>query len=96
MRTNMALYTSGRLGPWRGESERFLAAQQIMHGTGFVGTFPFLEMGLPQVLLDAFDATRLLDAIERYRATATVLVPGMLNRLVEAAEQRPGAAASIA
>ena len=50
MQANISLYRSGDYGPWLGEHECFLAAQQIMHGTGFVGTFPFLEMGLPQVL----------------------------------------------
>jgi acyl-CoA synthetase (AMP-forming)/AMP-acid ligase II len=95
MRTNVALYQSGRYGPWRQRDECFLAAQQIMHGTGFVGTFPFLEMGLPQVLADSFDAARILDAIDRHQVTTTVLVPPMMARLVDMATERPGSAASL-
>lgn len=95
MRTNIGLYKSHHYGPWLGENECFLAAQQIMHGTGFVGTFPFLEMGLPQVLAESFDAARLLEAIDRHRVTTTVLVPPMMSRLVDAAAQRPGAGASL-
>jgi acyl-CoA synthetase (AMP-forming)/AMP-acid ligase II len=95
MRTNIDLYESGHFGRWLGGDECFLAAQQIMHGTGFVGTFPFLEMGLPQVLAETFDAAAILEAIDRHRVTTTVLVPPMMSRLVDAAIQRPGAGASL-
>ena len=95
MRTNIGLYESGHYGPWLGEDECFLAAQQIMHGTSFVGTFPFLEMGLPQILAGSFDAEGILEAIDRHRVTATVLVPSMMSRLVDAAMRRPGAGASL-
>lgn len=95
MRTNISLYQLGRYGAWLGDEECFLAAQQIMHGTGFVGTFPFLEMGLPQVLATSFDPTQILDAVERHRVTSTVLVPPMLIRLTHAASQRPGSASSL-
>ncbi|HYM03370.1 MAG TPA: fatty acid--CoA ligase family protein, partial [Stellaceae bacterium] len=84
-----------RFGPWLGKHECFLAAQQIMHGTGFVGTFPFLEMGLPQVLAASFEAPRILEAIERHRVTTTVLVPPMMSRVVDAALERPGAGMSL-
>lgn len=95
MRINTDLYETGHFGPWLGKGECFLAAQQIMHGTGFVGTFPFLEMGLPQVLAESFDATAILEAIDRHRVTTMVLVPPMMSRLVDAAVGRPGAAASL-
>jgi acyl-CoA synthetase (AMP-forming)/AMP-acid ligase II len=95
MRINIDLFHSGRYGAWQGKSECFLAAQQIMHGTGFIGTFPFLEMGLPQVLIDAFDAERVLDTIDRFGVTTTVLVPPMLARLVDAAMRRPGAGRTL-
>ena len=95
MRTNIALYRSGRYGPWHEAEECFLAAQQIMHGTGFVGTFPFLEMGRPQVLADGFDAGRILDAIDRFGVSATVLVPPMMARLVDIALERPESGGSL-
>jgi acyl-CoA synthetase (AMP-forming)/AMP-acid ligase II len=95
MRTNIALYRSNRYGSWREPEECFLAAQQIMHGTGFVGTFPFLEMGRPQVLVNAFDAAAVLEAIDRFGVTTTVLVPPMMARLVDVAIERPGSGASL-
>jgi acyl-CoA synthetase (AMP-forming)/AMP-acid ligase II len=95
MRTNVDLYRSGRYGPWHEESECFLANQQIMHGTGFVGTFPFLRMGLPQVLVDTFDEHRIIAAIARHRVTATLAVPLMLTRLTDAAKSRPADVTSL-
>jgi acyl-CoA synthetase (AMP-forming)/AMP-acid ligase II len=92
--TNIALYRSGRYGRWQEETELFLTAQQIMHGTGFLGTFPFLAMGLPQVLVDTFEATAIVAAAKRHAATATMFVPAMLRSFVEAlsAEGRTGLA----
>jgi acyl-CoA synthetase (AMP-forming)/AMP-acid ligase II len=87
-RTNIHLYQSGYYGPWLGENECFLAAQQIMHGTGLVGTYPFLAMGLPQVIVDQFEPERIIDAIQRHKVTATMLVPVMLLRLAKAARMR--------
>jgi len=92
---NVDLYRGGAFGNWQEEAECFLASQQIMHATGFLGTFPFLSMGLPQVLVDEFAADRVLDAIDRHRVTATMLVPQMLSRLIGPAEARPQAAASL-
>lgn len=60
-----------------------------MHGTGLVGTFPFLLMGLPQVVIEHFSADFAFEAIARHRATATFFVPGMLTRLVDFVEQTP-------
>src|SRR5271156_5222275 len=83
--TNMTLYRNGAYGPRLGEGECFLTAQQIMHGTGLLGTFPFLCMGLPQVLLRRFDASDAVEAILRHGVTTTFFVPGMISRLVDAA-----------
>ncbi len=88
-RTNIALFRSGRYGEWAGEKECFLNAQQIMHGTGFMGTFAFLSMGLPQIVFEKFDAEGIVDAIARHGVTATMLAPLMLSKLVDAAEKRP-------
>jgi acyl-CoA synthetase (AMP-forming)/AMP-acid ligase II len=88
LRTNVDLYRDGRFGLWREEDEVFLASQQIMHATGLVGTFPFLRMAKPQVLVDHFSADMLVDTIKEYGVTATMLVPQMLSRLTEAAERK--------
>jgi acyl-CoA synthetase (AMP-forming)/AMP-acid ligase II len=84
MDTNVALYRSGRYGRWNESSEVYLTAQQIMHGTGFLGTFPFLAMGLPQVLIGRFEATSMVAAMARHAVTGTMLVPAMLRGVVAA------------
>ncbi|MBJ7614511.1 MAG: acyl--CoA ligase [Candidatus Dormibacteraeota bacterium] len=81
MRVNEDLYRSGVYGRGFGPDERFLTVQQMLHGTGFLGTFPFLRMGLPQVVVEQFTAAAALDAIHRFEPTATFMVPGMVTRL---------------
>lgn len=81
MRINQSLYLAGGYGPDFGPDERFLTVQQMLHGTGFLGTFPFLLMGLPQVILEQFSAGATLEAIRRFEPTATFMVPGMVTRL---------------
>ncbi|HUA31048.1 MAG TPA: AMP-binding protein [Streptosporangiaceae bacterium] len=84
MEINAELYRGGGYGAGFDAGEVFLTAQQIMHGTGMLGTFPFLHMGLPQVILPRFDAAAVLEAAQRHRATATFFVPGMVTRLADA------------
>jgi acyl-CoA synthetase (AMP-forming)/AMP-acid ligase II len=84
MSINTALYQSGHYGDGFDGSERLLTVQQIMHGTGMLGTFPFIHMGLPQIILPRFDATAVLEAALRHQATATFFVPGMVTRLADA------------
>jgi acyl-CoA synthetase (AMP-forming)/AMP-acid ligase II len=83
MRVNETLFRSGRYGPGFDNDECFLTVQQLMHGTGLIGSFPFLRMGLPQVLLPRFSADSVIEACERHDATATFFVPGMLTRLAD-------------
>lgn len=85
MDINASLYRSGAYGPGFDSDERFLTAQQLMHGTGMTGTFPFLQMGLPQVVLRRFDAAAVLEAILRFGVSATFFVPGMVTRLARLA-----------
>jgi acyl-CoA synthetase (AMP-forming)/AMP-acid ligase II len=84
MSVNTTLYRSGHYGDGFDDNERFVTAQQIMHGTGMLGTFPFIDMGLPQIILPRFDAATVLEAALRHRATATFFVPGMVTRLADA------------
>jgi acyl-CoA synthetase (AMP-forming)/AMP-acid ligase II len=84
MSVNTALYRSGHYGDGFGDDERFLTVQQIMHGTGMLGTFPFIHMGLPQIILPRFDAAAVLEAALHHRVTATFFVPGMVTRLADA------------
>ena len=90
---NAELYRSGHYGGGFDADERFLTVQQMLHGTGMLGTFPFLYMGLPQVIMPRFDAAAVVEAAQRHRATATFFVPGMVTRLADAvaAAGLPGA-----
>lgn len=90
MAVNQLLYRSGRYGPGFGDDECFMTVQQLMHGTGLLGSFPFLRMGLPQVVVRRFDAQAALEAMGRHRVTATFFVPGMVTRLVEAMKEADG------
>ncbi|MGH3419296.1 MAG: class I adenylate-forming enzyme family protein [Streptosporangiaceae bacterium] len=94
MSVNAGLYQGGHYGDCFDGSERFLTVQQIMHGTGMLGTFPFIHMGLPQVILPRFDAAAVLEAAERHRATATFMVPGMVTRLADAGAGAGGGASA--
>ncbi|HEX6073686.1 MAG TPA: class I adenylate-forming enzyme family protein [Micromonosporaceae bacterium] len=83
MDINRSLFHTGRYGTPFGDDECFLTVQQLMHGTGMVGSFPFLLMGLPQVVLPRFDPDAMLEVVSRHRVTATFTVPGMLSRLAD-------------
>lgn len=83
MQINCDLYRKGWYGPGFGPGERLLTVQQLMHGTGMVASFPFLLMGLPQVILPEFSAAAALETIQRQQVTAVFTVPGMLTRLAD-------------
>lgn len=87
MRINIELYTSGWYGPPLAGQECALTVQQLMHGTGMVTSFPFLLLGVPQVVLGKFDATRVLETIRRYQVTTLFGVPGMLTRLADTLDE---------
>lgn len=84
MRVNCDLFASRWYGPGLGDNECLLTMQQLMHGTGMVASFPFLLLGLPQVVMSRFDGERAVRAILEHRATATFGVPGMLTRMADA------------
>lgn len=89
MALNTTLYRSGAYGPTFGEDECFLTVQQLMHGTGLVGSFPFLRMGLPQYVVEQFDADQVLDLIADGAITSTMMVTAMVERLADKLKERP-------
>ncbi|MES9536569.1 AMP-binding protein [Actinomadura sp. NPDC000600] len=95
MAANIALYRDGGYGPGFGPDECFLTVQQLMHGTGLVGTFPFLRMGLPQTIMRRFDADAVLDLLRSGTVTSTMMVTGMVSRLAAAVRSRPGGLGSL-
>ncbi len=80
---NCELYRSGAYGPDWGADEMLLTLQQLLHGTALLGSFPFLWMGLPQVVAFEFDAANVASLIDRFGVTATGMTSGMLSRVAE-------------
>ena len=80
---NCNLYRSGAYGPGWEESETLLTLQQLLHGTALMGSFPFLWMGLAQVVVSEFDAANVANLIDRFSVTATGMTSGMLSRVAE-------------
>jgi len=60
-----------------------LASCPLYHTTAFGFIAMSYVLGATVVLLDEFEPTRFLEAIERYKVTTTVLVPTMLHRLLK-------------
>jgi acyl-CoA synthetase (AMP-forming)/AMP-acid ligase II len=86
MATNQELYRSGGYGPPLGSDECYLTALQLMHVAGHVGSFPFLHLGLPQVLVPRFNAKVVVDEIDAHQVTTMFAVPGMLSRMADEVE----------
>lgn len=96
MRLNCDLYRDGTYGPgFDPQTEVYLTAQQIMHGTGQMGTFPFLHMGLPQVILRTYTAPDVLAAIHHEKVTATVVPTLMLQRIAQHIEESGAGTGSL-
>ena len=83
MEISQHLYRTGGYGAPLAAGERYLTAVQLMHATSWVGSFPFLHLGLPQVLLPRFSAAAVLDAIDTHQITTLFAVPGMLTRIAD-------------
>ncbi|MGY1740195.1 MULTISPECIES: class I adenylate-forming enzyme family protein [unclassified Blastococcus] len=58
-----------------------LAVCPLYHTNGFASCFPTLLGGDPVVLVERFDAARVVDLIERHRVSAAIMVPTMLQRI---------------
>ncbi len=83
MRLNAALFCDGTYGPALSGAECFLTTQQMMHGTGLIGTFPFLHLGLPQVILRQFEPAEVVETLATFGITTAFMVPGMVTRLAD-------------
>jgi fatty-acyl-CoA synthase/long-chain acyl-CoA synthetase len=69
------------------DDERLLLTSPLPHSAGFLAQAGLLKGAL--ALIDArFDADRVLDRIERDRATLLFMVPTMIYRMLDAAEPR--------
>ncbi|WP_454629913.1 acyl-CoA synthetase [Bradyrhizobium cenepequi] len=65
------------------DDEVILAVSPIFHQAGMCILIRALVRGCRSVYVDSFDPTKVLHAISRERTTFTLLVPTMLQRLIE-------------
>jgi long-chain acyl-CoA synthetase len=68
------------------DDEIILAASPIFHQAGMCILIRALVRGCQTVYVEAFDPTKVLNAIARERTTFTLMVPTMLQRLIEHAD----------
>jgi len=66
-----------------GEDEVILAAAPIFHQAGMCIVLRALVRGCCCVVIETFDPTAIMQAVERCKATFTLLVPTMVQRLVD-------------
>jgi fatty-acyl-CoA synthase len=75
--------------PYRSRESTYIGAP-MFHALGFTQTILALILGCTVVTERRFKPDRVLDAIERERPTALVVVPVMLQRIVAQLEADPG------
>lgn len=78
-----ALFENDAYGAIRTNNPCFLTVQQMQYGTGLLGTFPFIRMGLPQHIVRKFDPRLVTDAVLTHGTNVTFMVPGMITRLAD-------------
>lgn len=76
------------LGGVPSESDTYLHAGPITHTSGLF-VLPFLAAGARQMILPAYDAEAVVDAIAHRGATHTALVPTMIARLLALPDVQP-------
>ena len=76
--------------------EIVLTMTQMMHSSGLgCALLPAIYLGLPAVLLPAFEPAAALDAIERFRCTYTFGLPALLQFVVEEQVRKPRDTSSL-
>jgi acyl-CoA synthetase (AMP-forming)/AMP-acid ligase II len=68
--------------PMLDERDVYLAAGQLTHAA-VVFFWPFLQVGGRIVVMPAFDAGRFLELVEEHRASFTLVVPTMIQAIVD-------------
>jgi fatty-acyl-CoA synthase len=75
--------------PYRSREATYVAAP-MFHGVGFTQMALSASLGCRTIVARRFSSERVLEAIGRWRPTALVLVPVMLQRIVGVLEDQPG------
>ena len=74
---------------------RWMVVAPMFHLAGTIGVLATVWAGGRHVMLPGFDAAKALDAIERERVTATLVVPTMLAALADEQRVRPRDVSSL-
>jgi acyl-CoA synthetase (AMP-forming)/AMP-acid ligase II len=61
----------------------------LAHMSGFIIFLAYIQLGVPFVLIEGFDADAVLDAIERHRCTRCIGFPAQYAALLERQRTRP-------
>jgi long-chain acyl-CoA synthetase len=70
-------------------ADTYLLVAPMFHAAGSNSVLQCLALGVPQVVVPAFDPNLCLDLIEEHRCSATLAVPTMVAALVEAQSSNP-------
>src|SRR5256714_3389213 len=73
----------------------FLIQTPMFHGASMLGIMGAPAFGVPSVVLPGFDAEKVMAAMERYQIGMTVMVPTMINMVLQHAAFDPGRLASL-
>jgi long-chain acyl-CoA synthetase len=65
------------------------------HMSGLISFLGYIQLGIPFVLIESFDADAVLDAIERHRCTCCIGFPAQYAALLERQRTRPRNLASL-
>jgi len=65
------------------EDTIYLHAAPLFHSSGASRVYSMIAAGTTNIILPAFDIPTLLSTIEQHRVTSLLLVPTMINRLVQ-------------
>ena len=75
-------YHIAMAAPWVREWP-FLVTTPMFHGASMLGIMGAPGFGVPSVVLPAFDPEKVMSAIERYQIGMTVMVPTMINMVLQ-------------
>lgn len=75
--------------PLNGDVDAYLVVAPMFHAAGSTSVLQCFALGVPQVVVPAFDPNVCLDLIEAERCTMTLAVPTMVAALIEAQTANP-------
>jgi len=78
------------------DADTYLLVAPMFHAAGSNSVLQCLALGVPQVVVPAFEPNLCLDLIEKHRCSATLAVPTMVAALVEAQSANPRDISSFA